>query len=441
MKKYIFLLDILLLIVFIQTFSPELALVYAQPQLRTGTTIDRIVAIVGNEIIMQSSLDGEILLMAERDQSINIEDTHLRQLVLDELINRKILVVKAEEDSITVSDEMLDERWEMYMQELLRHFGSVERVETVYKKTINRLKLEAREDLKKLLMSQQLESKHLADVSANPKDIEDFYETYKDSLPLVPEQIELYHIVKYIHPDTTSKLNTYELARSVRDSILNGVASFDSMAVKYSDDPGSAREGGDLGWVTKGKFVQEFERAAYTLQAGEISLPVESPFGFHVIKLVNKQKDSIHTKHILFKIEQSETDIAKVKHILDSIRILANSENFSKLAMEFSEEKETKGFGGLLGKFTKGEIPSIFLNSIKKIKDGEVSETDFYSVDPTKPGMHIILKKSTISEHYPTIATDYDFLKRYATEFKRMKLRKEFIDKLRSEIYWEIIPE
>ncbi|MBQ6269073.1 MAG: SurA N-terminal domain-containing protein, partial [Bacteroidetes bacterium] len=153
---------ILLFIINIEFWSSSLSA--AVPQLRSGETIDMIVAIVGNEIIMKSTLEGEIMLMAERDKSIDITDKKLRQSVLDELINRKILITKAEEDSITVSDDIVEERWEIYQNDLLNYFGSIERIEAVYKKSINRLKLEVRDEIKKMLLAQQLENQHFGNV-------------------------------------------------------------------------------------------------------------------------------------------------------------------------------------------------------------------------------------------------------------------------------------
>ncbi len=438
MKRHItILINVLILVLLMYTtFSYKLQSV---PQLRSSETLDMIVAIVGNEIIMKSTLDGELMLMAERDKSIDIDDENLRKLVLDELINRKILITKAEEDSITISDALVEERWNIYQNDLLNYFGSIERIETVYKKSINRLKLEVRDEIKKMLMSQQLEIKHLGEINATEKDINDFFKVYRDSLPVVPEQLELYHIVRYIYPDTISKKNTASLAKMVRDSIVNGLISFEEAVERYSADIGTSKSGGDLGWAAKGKFVREFERAAFLLQNEEISLPVESPFGFHLIQMLEKEKDSIHTRHILFKLMQSDTDVSKVKSLLDSLKSIATEDNFTKLAMDFSEEKETKGFGGSLGRFAINEYPQSVAEAVKNIKDGEVSEPTFYQIDPTKPGMNIILRKSTIPAHKPTLEQDYNFLKRYAVEYKRMNLKKEWLKKLRNEIYWEII--
>lgn len=432
------LLSILILFITCSYIYP----INAQPQLRTGATLDRIVAIVGGEIILQSTLDAQIILMAEHDSSIDPNDENIRKKVLDELINRNILITKAEEDTISVSDELVEERWNIYYQELLNYFGSIERIESIYKKSINRIKLETRDEIKKMLMSQQLEAKLLSDVEVTGKEIDSFYHDFKDSimvLPTIPEQVELLHIVRYIYPDTVSKKNTYDLAKSVRDSIVSANCSFADAAIKHSADIASGRDGGDLGWAGKGTFVPEFERAAYSLQKDEISLPIESPFGFHIIQLIEKEKDSIHCRHILFKLAQSDSEVEKVKNLLDSIKSVATVDNFAELALKFSEEKETKGFNGSLGKFSIREFPPTIAATAKKLKDGEISSPEPYQLDPLKAGMHIILRKETFPEHRPNLEQDYNFIKRYATEYKRFNLRKELIAKLRKEVYWEIL--
>jgi len=411
---------------------------YAQMQLKTGEVIDRIVAVVGNEIILKSDIDAVLLDEMNRGANIKLEDEELRSRLLMNYIEEKILITKAEEDTISVADEMIEEYWNMTIQRLQQIYGSIERIEAVYKRSLNRMKLEAREDIKKRLMAQELEAKQFRNVTVSTKEIEEFYEKMKDSLPMIPVQVELYHILKYITPDTISKTNTINLARRVRDSLIAG-GDFAEFAKRYSEDPGSAQDGGNLGWVAKGRFVPEFERAAFALHPNEISMPVESPFGYHLIKLLDKNRDSIRSAHILFKLIQSDADIANTRNFLDSIRQIAiDSNNFERLALLHSDDRNTKGFGGLLGKFMLSEIPMVIASTVRELKDGEISSPIPYSDDPTKQGMSIIWLKRTIPEHRATVEEDYDFLKRVATNYKIMELRSKWLAKLKEEIYWEI---
>ena len=410
----------------------------AQFQLKNGDVVDRIVAIVGNEIILQSDIDALILDNMNRGGNFKLNDDELRKKILDEYIEEKILITKATEDSVAISDEMVEERWDMTIQRLLQLYGSTERIEAVYKKTINHLRLEAREDIRKRLMAQQLEMTKFNNVTASSKEVEEFYEKMKDSLPMIPVQVELYHIVKYITPDTLSRNNTINKAREIRDSIMAG-GDFADFATRYSEDPGSAQDGGKLGWVARGRFVPEFERAAFALHPSQISMPVESPFGFHLIQLLEKNRDSINCSHILFKLIQSEADIAKVRIFLDSIRQIAiDSNNFDALALLHSDDRNTRGFGGLLGKFMLSDIPLSIASTVRELQENEISQPIPFSDDPTKQGMSIVWNKRLIPEHRATLAEDYDYLKRVATHYKIMELRNKWIAELKQDIYWEI---
>jgi peptidyl-prolyl cis-trans isomerase SurA len=408
------------------------------PPLSQGDLLDKIIAIVGKDIILKSDIDAVILDEINKGGKYDVNDKELRQRILDMFIDEKILVTKAEEDSIVVPDELIDERFEFAIQDLIQRYGSIERIENLYKKSISRLKMEYRDEIKKHLMSEQLRQKEFSNVNVNTKEISEFYEEFSDSLPMMPEAIEIYHIYKTIEPDLEAKERTIALAKKIRDSIIAG-ADFKILAKEYSDDPGSRDVGGELGWVEKGKFVAEFERAAIALQKGEVSMPVESPFGYHIIKLIDKNKDSIYTQHILFKLLQSDDDVSRVRNFLDSIRTEAlTRNNFEDLAKQYSDDGITKGFGGYIDKIMLSENPMGYGELLSTLKDGEISEPIHFSTDPTKQGMRIVWRKQTISPHKPNLTDDYDFLKRNAILHKTMKLRDKWITDLRKQIYWEV---
>jgi len=406
------------------------------PSLSQGDIIDKIVAIVGKDIILKTDIDAVILEEINKGGNYNLNDQELRKKILDRYIEEKLLITKAEEDSIVINEELIDERFEMAIQNLLNYYGSIERIEALSRKSISRIKLEFRDDIKKQLMTEELQRKKFSNVNVNTKEISEFYEGYKDSLPMMPEQIEIYHIYKTIEPNTEAKEKTLALAKKVRDSIIKG-ADFSELAKEYSEDIGSKDTGGDLGWVERGKFVGEYERAAIALQKGEISMPVESPFGYHIIKLIDKNKDSIHTQHILFKLLQSNDDVIKTKDFLDSLRQDAlKRDNFEDLARKFSDDLTTKGFGGYIGKLYVNATG--YADILSSLKDGEISEPIPYSTDPTKQGLRIVFRKKTIPEHNPNLSEDYDFLKSYAIRYKTMKLQEEWIKELKKQIYWEV---
>ena len=250
--------------------------------------------------------------------------------------------------------------------------------------------------------------------------------------------MELAHIVKTIQPSFDAKEEVKNLAKKVRDSIAAG-GNFEDYAKRYSADPGSAASGGELGWIDKGKLVGEYERAAYNLQSGEISQPVESPFGYHIIQTLDKRKDAIQTKHILFKLGGSGEDKKRTEKILSDIKMrVEKGESFDELAKMFSDEKETQGFGGSMGSVELSRLPAELKGMLDILPDGGVSDPLPYMSDPTKPAMHIMLRKKLIDAHKPSLENDFKKIEQMSISHKQNILMEEWIASLKKIIAWEI---
>lgn len=427
--------SLFLLIVFAAVFAGASGI--APAQLKEGETLDKVIAVVGNEIIMLSDLNGQMAIFAQQDPKIDITNPEIRKKILDAMINEKLVVTKAIEDSIVVTDEEIKQRWDYQLQNLVSHYGSEKRVEDIYGMSIARMQYEYRDEIRKQILAERIRQQKFGELKSNQQDVEEFYNKFKDSLPAIPLQIELFHIVKNVTASTKEKEQIYELAKNVRDTILKG-GDFADFAKRYSNDPGTASAGGELGWFDKGKLFPEFEKAAFELQVGQISLPVETPFGYHIIQTENKNKDSVMTRHILFKFGKSDADKEKVVATLNALKEkVVKGENFEELAKRESEEKETQGFGGLLGKFPVSQIPESLKEIIDKIPDGGISDPLPYSNEP-KVSFHIIYRKRTIAEHKPTLKDDYKELEQYASSEKQKRLYMEWVETLRKTMYWEI---
>lgn len=406
-------------------------------QVNEGEVVDKIIAVVGNEIIMLSDLNGQIAKFAQQDRSIDPNDKQFRQRVLDAMINEKLVVTKAIEDSITVTEDEIKESWNRNLQYFVSMYGSEKRVEDVYGMSISRLFFEFKDDVRKQILVQKLQGQKFEGVKANPREVQDFFQSYKDSLPEIPAKVELCHIVKNVEANKSAKEEVLDLAKKVRDSILKG-ANFADFAAKYSQDFATASSGGELGWFEKDKLFPEYEKAAFALMEGQISMPVETPFGFHLIQTLSKRKDSVLTRHILFKIGQSALEQDSIKNFLLELKYKCEKgESFEELAKLHSDEKETQGFGGSLGKFPVNQIPANLKDIIDKLKDGEVSDPYPYSTEP-KLSFHIIFRKKTIAEHKPGLDSDYSDIEDFATNYKKQKLYQEWIDQLRKTMYWEV---
>jgi peptidyl-prolyl cis-trans isomerase SurA len=402
-------------------------------------SMEGIVAIVGREIILQSDISGQIEAMAQRDPRMNRKDPALRTAILDQLINEKLILTKAEQDTtIEVTDEDISARMEYQIQMLVQQFGSEKRIEDVYGMSITKIKKDFREEIRKRLYIERIQQMMFSDIKVSRGDVESFYTRFRDSIPKVPDRVDLYHIVKYVKASDEKNKEAQQLAIRVRDSIIKG-ASFSDFARRYSGDPASAANGGDLGTVDKGKFVPTFEAAAFALEPNEISQPVESPFGWHVIQLIEKTSSSITTRHILIKVGQSDEDRQAVQTDLREIKNrVTTGENFEELAKKLSDERETQGFGGSMGTVDLERLPAEMRTIISTMPDGGVSDPLPYAADPTKPGYHILFRKRLIAAHAPSLTDDYKQLEQLALMEKRQRMEQDWIKDLRKKLYWEV---
>jgi len=400
-------------------------------------SVEKIMAVVGKEIVLKSDVEGQLEVLASRNPAIDKADPKIRQFVLDQLINERLIMTKAQEDTVEVLEEDITQRMEYQIQSMVQQFGSEKRIEDLYGMSMSKVRREFRDEIKKQLLVEKIRNIHFGNVKANRSDVESFYERYKDSIPEIHPRIDLYHIVRYVRASDEQSKDAFDLAIRVRDSIMKG-GNFAEFAKKYSGDPGSAVHGGDLGFVEKGKFVPAFEASAYGLQQNEISHPVETPFGWHVIQLIDKTPTSINCRHILFKVGQSESDRNKAREALNEIRDSAKAgKDFEELAKTFSDEKETQGFGGSMGQIELERLPEDMRKTIEALPDGGVSEPMPYAADPTKPGYHIMFRKSLIPAHQASLETDYKAIEQMATFEKKQRLEQEWIVQLRSTLYWE----
>ncbi len=264
--------------------------------------IDKVVAVVDNEIILQSELDFQASVYASQ-RGMDPKSPELRTQLLNAMIDEKLVYAQAELDSITVTDAEVAQRIEYQIQVLKQQYGSEASIEKMYGMSLEKIKRELRDDVRKNLMVQRLREKNFAPVEASRREVEEFYQNYKDSLGMIPEKLRIFHIFR--NPKTTDKLkNQYQdLAKTVLDSIKQG-ASFEEMAKKYSEDPGSKTYGGDLGFVKKGVFYPQFEAAAYALEVGQLSDVVETPVGYHIIELLERRGESIQSNqssHLIYR--------------------------------------------------------------------------------------------------------------------------------------------
>jgi peptidyl-prolyl cis-trans isomerase SurA len=256
---------------------------------------------------------------------------------------------------------------------------------------------------------------------------------------MIPEKLHIFHIFR--NPKTTDRLKKQykDLAQAVLDSIKQG-ASFEEMAKRYSEDPGSKAYGGDLGFVKRGVFYPQFEAAAFALEEGQLSGVIETPVGYHIIELIERRGESIHTRHILFKFKADENADLETIEFLTELRdsIVNGVKTFQYYAKKYSEDKETAPFSGDLGTFYINQLDKNLLDAVSKLKQGEISFPKRIDYGQGTYGFHIVYLESRIPQHPASLEEDYSELKRLADEYKKQKQYEEWLATLKDKIYWEV---
>lgn len=406
--------------------------------LNAQQVLDKIVAVVDNEIILKSELDFRVNAEAQQ-RNINPADTTFRRQILNALIEEKLLYAQAELDSITVTDDQVKQQLDYQMNYFIQQYGSREQLEQIYGMPIEKLKRSLQDDTKKNLMAEMLKQKKFTQLDASRKEIEEFYETYKDSLGVVAEKFKIAHIFQNPKTGERVKKIAREFAVSLLDSLRKG-ADFAKLATKYSDDPGSAAHGGDLGSVKRGVFYPEFEAVAFALAPNQLSGVVESPVGFHIIQLIERRGESIHTRHILIKVKSDDESDLKAIEFLTEIRdsIVRYKKSFQNFARLYSDDKETAKFGGELGIFEASQLDKPLLDIIYKLKEGDISYPKRLDVDKNVYGYHIVKLEKRIPQHKADLEIDFPELKKMTEYYKKQKLYVKWIDEIKKRIHWEV---
>ncbi|MDH4071411.1 MAG: peptidylprolyl isomerase [Ignavibacteria bacterium] len=398
-------------------------------------SLDRIVGVVDREIILESELDAQVQFFVFNNR-VDASTPGLKEQVLDVMINEKLLVAKAIEDSVTVGDEEVQQRLDQLIQQRIQQVGSEARLEELYGMPISKIKREFRDQMRKNLLSERLQQQRFAVTRIARREVEEFFRLYKDSLGIVPEQVDLAHIAIKLKPGAGASAAAVAKANALRDSLIQG-ADFADLALRHSQDPGSSSRGGDLGFVRRGQFVKEFETAVFALAEGEISEPVETEFGLHVIELLERRGDAVHPRHILIRIDKTESDRDTIITMLDSLRTRAlRGDDFALLAKQYSEYKETALIGGSLGITEVNNVDQSILPAITGLQGGEIGQPTPLTI-PGFDGYHIVLVRSRIPEHLPSLEQDYDRIETLALNLKRSQEYSAWLEELRTSIYWE----
>ena len=399
-----------------------------------GEIIDRIAVVVGDEIILESEVNQ--LIMHQRGYGKStLSDEELRKSVLENLISSKILYdIAVKDTNIVIDDEEVEMRLDGEIKNILNSVGGEDVLVSRYNITLSKLKGDKRKEIRKSLFVNKLKRNHLGKVEVSRNEVEQFFETYQDSLPLVKASVSLLELVCGLTSSDNSSLVSLKKAEQIREEIVSGKLTFEEAAKKYSEDS-SAENGGDLGYSSRGDFVPEFEAVAYNLSPGEISEPVKSQFGYHIIKLVEKNGDKIRSSHILIKKVVSAENYEAAKKKADLLIDSLNNRNFTfeEAIQKYSDKEESKRKNGFVGVLELADMTDEFRKIFQDLKVGELTEPV-----KNKDGYYLYKVIDKQSDHKVDLTTDYSKLKDWTLARKRDKELKKWVEELKEKVYIEL---
>jgi peptidyl-prolyl cis-trans isomerase SurA len=400
-------------------------------------TFDGVVAQVDDQIIMLSELE-ELRMVSEQQSGLTPAPiAQQRREILNRLIDDKVVLVKAKQDTtIKVSERDIAPRVEDAISRYVEQQGGEKKFETLLKQTNGMSLAQFRGRLSQQYMEQsyrqKLQFKYVGDHEPSNQQIREFYERYKDSLPMQQNSLRLSHIQVKVKPGPDLEKAAFLKADSLIKRLDKGEA-FADLAKKYSDDF-SGKEGGDIGYTKRGTLDPDYERAAFSLDAGDyMKTPIRSRFGYHVIKVTGKKDNEIRTSHILVRLIPEAADSARALRFMDSLRTVSiKDKSFAALAAKYSEDKKTKDHGGSLGWFTRDKLDPRYLSAVDTLKEGGVS-------GPIVIGdsHHIFRLDGVAPERKMTVDEDWAEISQIARNYFMSQKLSGFIKKWRETVHIE----
>jgi peptidyl-prolyl cis-trans isomerase SurA len=411
--------------------------------------IDKVIAKVGSEFILMSDVEEQYAYTLTQDPSIGEE---VKCQILDGLISQKLIIYQAKLDSVTVMDEEVDAQLNLRFDNILRQMnGDEEFFRDYYGASIVEMKERYREDQKQQILAERMQMKLINSVTITPEEVQQFYDAIpKDSLPFLDSEVELGEIVIKPQVNETQKAIAKKKLERIREKIASGEKSFEELALKYSMDPGSGARGGDLGFAKRGSYVPEFEATVFGLKKDELSEVIETEYGFHIIKMLERRGNSVRARHILIKPEITEADNEAARNLLDSVRnlIAVDSITFEYAVKKYSNKKtESYNNNGRIKNRATGnnffrteELEYDSYIEIIDMKPGDLSSV-LEAKDITGEKQYRILQLQSITDpHQASLKTDYDKISQYAKEGKKAEYFSTWIDEKMKETFIEVNP-
>lgn len=402
---------------------------------------DKIIAKVDNYIILESDLAIAYKDYLSRESN---PSPNGRCEVLENLIVNKLMLAKAEIDSVTVPEAQVDAQLENRMQMMVQQIGSEEKIEEYYGKTLDEFKVEIRDDVKEQMIMGEMQRTITKGLEVTPNQVQKFFDNIpRDSLPFYSTQVQVGQIVKKPTMSKEAKNTIKARLNGLRERIMEG-EDFEDIARLYSQEPGAKQSGGNIGYFQRGQLAPEYEATALRLKPGEISKPVETDFGFHIIELLDRRGNEFNTRHILILPKFTQKDVNKSIQFLDSIRslIINDSISFEKAAAEYSDDMNTSSSGGYFiagesggTKISVDELdPNIFF-TIDTMEVGSITKPIVFRQKDRSEAVRIIYYKDKVRPHRADIRKDYQQIKQAALNKKKSEKLTKWFQESKSEVF------
>ncbi|MCK0162163.1 peptidylprolyl isomerase [Muricauda sp. F6463D] len=406
--------------------------------------LDGIAAVVGDYVILESDIDKTLIDL--KNQGASTEDI-TRCSLLGKLMEDRLYAHQAVQDSLLVSDDMVNAQSDRQIQQLTQQIGSVEKMLSYYKKADMESFREELFEINKLrMLSEKMQSKIVEEIEVTPEEVRQFfYKIPEDERPVFGAELEIAQIAKQPEAPEEEKQKVINQLKEIRQDVLENDASFNVKAILYSQDPGSKSKGGFYSMTKETPFVKEFKDVAFSLREGEISEPFETSFGYHIIYIEKIRGQELDLRHILMIPDIPQSAIDKAVKELDTIRqqIMDGKYTFADAALNFSDEKETKFDGGLLrnpinfdSRFELTKMDPTLYNQVRDLKDGEISKPIREDDQRGGPPKFKIMKISNrYDEHVADFAKDYMKIQELALREKQFNAIKEWMDEHIDDAY------
>ncbi|MEO8534212.1 MAG: peptidylprolyl isomerase [Flavobacterium sp.] len=410
--------------------------------------VDGIIATVGDYIVLDSDIDKGFLEITAQGGSVK---DITRCQMLGKLLEDKLYAHQAIQDSIIVSDAEVRTMMEERLNYMLQQVGDINKVVAYYKKnSVEEFKTYFSDILKEQKLASEMRDKIVKDVEITPEEVRNFFKKIpKDELPTFGAEMEVAQIVIEPKVSKEDKQKVIDRLNAIRKDVLEG-SSFATKAVLYSQDPGSAPNGGYYKMTRKTPFVKEFKDIAFSLQEGEISEPFETTFGYHIIMIDKIKGQEVELRHILISPTVSEDALKEAKERIINIRskIISKEVSFADAARTESDEKETRANGGTLvnpntqdTRFELTKMDPTLYSQVSNLKDDEVSQPLLNTDDKGKKTYKLITVTNRIDEHVADYAKDYTKIKELALKEKQINAIAKWFDTKIKDTYIKIIGE